>query len=827
MRLAAKRPNQGPRASLGGRTQGVSVGPGALADFVKVRTVGQGSFGEALLVKHRTSGQLCVLKRVRLEAAREATESAAREAQVLQRLKHPHIVELLGAFADNLRDSSGATLCLVMAYCEGGDLQQRLQRVKREGKQLSEQPLLRWFDQLSSAVYYVHQHQVLHRDLKPSNIFLTGKAVANGSGSHVIGKEESVAIGDFGVSRPLEHAMELVTTMVGTPCYLSPEVCRGKPYSYKSDIWSLGCVLFEMLALRPPFGTAPNLEALVTRIVRAEIQMPEQLVSEYPEASRCARAMLRKEADRRPTAHALLNRPRIISLSYELPGLTPSSSSQSSVPLSQAPSQVSQATIPPAQPQPPIRAGARSLSPPAQAFPRQSVGIVAAQAAVAAAAASVMVVRAEAFSPRAKQRASMANQILQAEARQKNVEQAFAECDPTKLGLHQVPSSSSHSGPSPTAVRQRSKGNAQVVKRMSSAGPSAGEVISHYTPSPSQNPHSEPGPAPSVQVATRADPRLIKLDVAGGRKGNSSTPALASAKVKPDSPEDVASRSPSSSTIASAQPQTSNVAGRGSKDVSRIQQPDDKSRNRQTFKDWLREQRSQQPGNTCASADNRTKVIPQEEHDIARPTSKADDEQTWRTEIYCPGFPVLRVEEKVSPRTVHREFQPPSRRTRSPSPKLFQKESVTGPSDIGGTPSEANPSDSSFQVKARIQEELSPQLTEGRSVDEHFVSGSSGSREGRVDDSKRSVSIGDRIEGIRACLEAKLGTQRFQKLYRSLVAGDGNLASPVQWPRDSSMVLPEDLDEAFNGAEDCGSEDVATLLPLVAKLVACEQSYFS
>ncbi|CAE8603735.1 unnamed protein product, partial [Polarella glacialis] len=308
-------------SGVGALRDSSTAGVGALADYVKVRTVGRGSFGEALLVKHRTTGHHCVLKRVRVEAAGNAgepgsaAESAAREAEVLQRLRHPHIVEFLAAFVDNKRDASGETLCLLMSYCEGGDVQQRLQRYRKEGRRMPETTVIRWFDQLCSAVFYVHKHQVLHRDLKPSNIFLTGRGSTGGD------EEESVAIGDFGVSRPLTHAMELVTTMVGTPCYLSPEVCKGKPYSYKSDIWSLGCVLFEMMALRPPFGTAPNLEALVTRIVKADFTMPEGLAAEYPEASRCCRAMLRQQADRRPTSQGLLNRPRLRPPTYELPGL--------------------------------------------------------------------------------------------------------------------------------------------------------------------------------------------------------------------------------------------------------------------------------------------------------------------------------------------------------------------------------------------------------------------------------------------------------------------------------------------------------------------------
>jgi len=291
-------------SNLGAVSSDKLAGPGALADYVKVRTVGRGSYGEAVLVSHKTTGQECVLKRIWMEASSESrgfAENAAHEAQVLKRLRHPNVVEFLGMFLDP-HDTTGGTLCLLMAYCEGGDLQQRLAHLRGEGGRMREGLVLRWFDQLCSAVAYVHSRRVLHRDLKPSNIFIRRQGATQESKQEV---EESVALGDFGVSRPLAHASEFVTTMVGTPCYLSPEVCRGKAYSYKSDIWALGCVLYEMVVLRPPFGAARNLEALVAQIVRADYEFPDGTSLEYPEAVRSARFMLRLDPDRRPTAEML------------------------------------------------------------------------------------------------------------------------------------------------------------------------------------------------------------------------------------------------------------------------------------------------------------------------------------------------------------------------------------------------------------------------------------------------------------------------------------------------------------------------------------------
>lgn len=372
-----------------------------------------------------------------------------REVQVLRQLRHPHIVEFLGAFADP-RDPGSGMLCLLMAYCEGGDLQQRLQRTRQEGRRLREALALRWFDQLCSAVAYIHQHQILHRDLKPSNIFLAnGRIVASSKG--VTEEEESVAIGDFGVSRPLSHALELVTTMVGTPCYLSPEVCRGKPYSYKSDIWSLGCVLFEMMALRPPFGAAPNLEALVSRIVRADYSVPDAVACEFPEALRCVRALLRLDPERRPSAQALVGRPKsqqgapgvpsLAQLAAESCGGHPgrpfneSPSGQLNAPSpAAAAAAVAAAVVAATTPQAPCNAAMTPFEPP----PRGSsdgAGVggspnAAAVAAAAAAGAAISAAVSAALSPRTRGRAKLAGKILEAEAEQQHLDKVFSEVDP-------------------------------------------------------------------------------------------------------------------------------------------------------------------------------------------------------------------------------------------------------------------------------------------------------------------------------------------------------------------------------------------------------------
>ncbi len=112
---------------------------------------------------------------------------------------------------------------------------------------------------------YIHGRKILHRDIKLTNIFLTGN--------------NTVKLGDFGISRVLESTCEAAMTVVGTPYYMSPEVCESKPYTYKSDVWSLGCVLYELCALDHPF-MADNLLGLVYKIVT---EIPSSIPMMYSE----------------------------------------------------------------------------------------------------------------------------------------------------------------------------------------------------------------------------------------------------------------------------------------------------------------------------------------------------------------------------------------------------------------------------------------------------------------------------------------------------------------------------------------------------------------
>eukprot|EP00069_Balaena_mysticetus_P001425 bmy_15279T0 len=197
--------------------------------YVRVQKIGEGSFGKAILVKSMEDGRQYVIKEINISSmSSKEREESRREVAVLANMKHPNIVQYRESFEEN------GSLYIVMDYCEGGDLFKRINAQK--GILFQEDQILDWFVQICLALKHVHDRKILHRDIKSQNIFLT--------------KDGTIQLGDFGIARVLNSTVELVRTCIGTPYYLSPEICENKPYNNKSDIWALGCVLYEMCTLK-------------------------------------------------------------------------------------------------------------------------------------------------------------------------------------------------------------------------------------------------------------------------------------------------------------------------------------------------------------------------------------------------------------------------------------------------------------------------------------------------------------------------------------------------------------------------------------------------
>ncbi|NXN82491.1 NEK5 kinase, partial [Bombycilla garrulus] len=197
-----------------------------------IKQIGEGSFGKIFLAKGKVDNEPCVIKEINLtKMPVKEKEASEKEVILLAKMKHANIV----TFYTSLREKN--KLYIVMEYCDGGDLMKRINM--QHGVLFDEDQILSWFVQISLGLKYIHDKKILHRDVKAQNIFLSN----NG---------KVAKLGDFGIARQLNSTTEFAHTCVGTPYYLSPEICENRPYNNKTDIWSLGCVLYELCALKHP-----------------------------------------------------------------------------------------------------------------------------------------------------------------------------------------------------------------------------------------------------------------------------------------------------------------------------------------------------------------------------------------------------------------------------------------------------------------------------------------------------------------------------------------------------------------------------------------------
>jgi serine/threonine protein kinase len=259
--------------------------------YQAVRQIGKGGFGQAHLVFHKNQQRYYVAKHVNLAGMTpKQRKEAHNEITMLQRLDHPNIVRYIEYVEE------GPHLYIIMEYADGGDLFGHLKKVNTTGKRLTEEQVMALFTQVAMAVKHMHDRRMLHRDIKTQNVFLTK--------SHV------VKLGDFGISTVLNNTMAMAQTMCGTPCYFSPELCAGKPYNNKSDIWALGVLLYEICTAGDlPFESA-NMKTLMDAICK---KTPKRVPSVYSDSlANLVAAMLNKDPKQRPDINGVLTAPVVV-----------------------------------------------------------------------------------------------------------------------------------------------------------------------------------------------------------------------------------------------------------------------------------------------------------------------------------------------------------------------------------------------------------------------------------------------------------------------------------------------------------------------------------
>ena len=261
-------------------------------NYKVLQQLGEGSFGKAFLCEKDSDGSLCVIKQILIEGMNEKEKAdVLNESNILAKLDHPNIIKFYDVFESK---KPKHMINIVTEYADGGDLSEKIKERKNKNGNFTESEILDYFTQICLAIRHIHEKKIIHRDLKSGNIFLM--------------KNGFVKLGDFGIAKNFQRTIDKAKTMVGTPYYLSPEMIESKPYDSKSDIWSLGVLLYEMMTFKMPFN-ANSLASLIIKITRGNyIPPPVIYTKDLRElVSKC----LTLDPKNRPTIKEILGMPFI------------------------------------------------------------------------------------------------------------------------------------------------------------------------------------------------------------------------------------------------------------------------------------------------------------------------------------------------------------------------------------------------------------------------------------------------------------------------------------------------------------------------------------
>ena len=257
--------------------------------FEILEKLGDGAYSVVYKVRRKEDSKVYALKKVNLSnLSQKEKENSLNEVRILASVKSTFVIAYKEAFIDE----SDQSLCIVMEYADKGDLYQKITQFKKMGCLIDEVDIWRIFIQMTKGLKALHDLKILHRDLKSANIFLFS--------------DGSAKIGDLNVSKVAYKGLGY--TQTGTPYYASPEVWRDEPYDMKSDIWSLGCVTYEMLALHPPFR-AENMEKLYNKVIQCQYGKISERYSD--DIKEIIKLLLKVKTKDRPTCAQILKHPLV------------------------------------------------------------------------------------------------------------------------------------------------------------------------------------------------------------------------------------------------------------------------------------------------------------------------------------------------------------------------------------------------------------------------------------------------------------------------------------------------------------------------------------
>ena len=257
-----------------------------IGNYKIIEKIGKGSFGIVYKAKRINEPLIYVIKQISLNGLTDFQINQVKtEAKILSLIKSNYVVKYYDSFFEN------GDLNIVMEYCDNGDLCNYLSKQKQP---LKEDLIWQMFIKITLGLTAIHKMKILHRDLKTLNIFLK--------------KDMEIKIGDLGVAKELNQA-SFASTIIGTPYYLSPEMCEDKPYNQKSDVWALGCILYELCTYRHPFN-ASNHGALILKILNAD---PDPILAIYSsKLQKLVNHILEKNCEKRPNCWDILNTPIVV-----------------------------------------------------------------------------------------------------------------------------------------------------------------------------------------------------------------------------------------------------------------------------------------------------------------------------------------------------------------------------------------------------------------------------------------------------------------------------------------------------------------------------------
>ena len=251
---------------------------------LSLSTPQEGSFGKVYKGRRVHTGQLCALKFIgKRGKSSKDIRNLRQEISILKGLDHENVVLMFDAF------ETKSEFCVVTEYARG-----ELFEVLQDDRTLPAETVQSIAYQLVQSLHYLHSRRILHRDMKPQNILLSSCG--------------TVKLCDFGFARCMSNDTIVLTSIKGTPLYMSPELVKEQPYDHRADLWSLGVILYELYTGRPPFYTT-SIYSLINLIVKEEVKFPEgmpQLMENF------LRGLLVKDPKRRLSWPDLLSHPYVL-----------------------------------------------------------------------------------------------------------------------------------------------------------------------------------------------------------------------------------------------------------------------------------------------------------------------------------------------------------------------------------------------------------------------------------------------------------------------------------------------------------------------------------